>query len=71
SPDVRLGVVSGRRRQGKTFLLTSLADQTSGFFFAASETTEADALRPVAYLVKPFGLTDLARALEEAVARAG
>lgn len=45
SSDVRLGVVSGRRRQGKTFLLTSLADRTGGFFFAASETTETDALR--------------------------
>jgi hypothetical protein len=45
SPDVRLAVVSGRRRQGKTLLLTSLADATGGFFFAASETTEVDALR--------------------------
>lgn len=26
SPDVRLGIVSGRRRQGKTFLLDALAD---------------------------------------------
>jgi uncharacterized protein len=45
SPDVRLGVVSGRRRQGKTFLLSSLAEATGGFYFAASETTELDALR--------------------------
>lgn len=45
SADVRLAVVSGRRRQGKTLLLTSLADATGGFFFAGSETTEGDALR--------------------------
>lgn len=45
SPDVRLGVVSGRRRQGKTFLLASLAEALGGFFFAASESTEVDALR--------------------------
>ncbi|QSB17418.1 ATP-binding protein [Natronosporangium hydrolyticum] len=45
SPDVRLGVVSGRRRQGKTYLLTSLADSVEALYFAASEATEADSLR--------------------------
>jgi AAA+ ATPase superfamily predicted ATPase len=45
---VRLGVVSGRRRQGKTFLLRALAESTGGFYFTASETTESDALREFA-----------------------
>ncbi|MFJ6212477.1 ATP-binding protein [Streptomyces sp. NPDC092296] len=40
-----LGVVSGRRRQGKTFLLDGLCRATGGFFFAASEATEAESLR--------------------------
>ncbi|MFW6690083.1 AAA family ATPase [Streptomyces sp. MAR4 CNX-425] len=40
-----LGVVSGRRRQGKTFLLDALIRASGGFMFTATETTEADALR--------------------------
>lgn len=44
SPDVRLGIVSGRRRQGKTFLLDALADEVGGFFFTAAEETETEAL---------------------------
>jgi uncharacterized protein len=40
-----LGIVSGRRRQGKTFLLDALAVQAGGFMFTAAETTEADSLR--------------------------
>lgn len=44
-PEVSFGVVSGRRRQGKTYLLRSLAQVTGGFFFEAAEATEADSLR--------------------------
>jgi hypothetical protein len=44
-PEATLGVVSGRRRQGKTFLLDGIARATDGFFFAASEATEAESLR--------------------------
>ncbi|OIV37108.1 ATPase [Mangrovactinospora gilvigrisea] len=44
-PGPALGVVSGRRRQGKTFLLDALTQATGGFFFAASEATEAESLR--------------------------
>jgi len=40
-----LGVVSGRRRQGKTFLLDALTRAGGGFLFTGTETTEADALR--------------------------
>src|ERR1700677_1454280 len=39
-----LGIVSGRRRQGKTFLLDALAVQANGFMFTATETTEPDSL---------------------------
>ncbi|MCM0674894.1 ATP-binding protein [Micromonospora phytophila] len=40
-----LGVVSGRRRQGKTLLLYELARATGGFYFGATEATQADSLR--------------------------
>src|SRR5215472_8045596 len=45
APEATLGVVSGRRRQGKTFLLDALVRAAGGFLFMATETTEADALR--------------------------
>ncbi|MEU8348376.1 ATP-binding protein [Streptomyces sp. NPDC048845] len=44
-PEATLGVVSGRRRQGKTFLLDAATRASGGFMFTATETTEADALR--------------------------
>lgn len=40
-----LGVVSGRRRQGKTYLLSALAAELGGFYFGAVEATEAESLR--------------------------
>jgi AAA+ ATPase superfamily predicted ATPase len=43
--EATLGVVSGRRRQGKTFLLDALCRQTGGFYFSATEATEAESLR--------------------------
>jgi len=45
SPRVRLGIVSGRRRQGKSFLLRALAEVTGAFYYAATEATSADSLR--------------------------
>ncbi|MFB4277348.1 ATP-binding protein [Nonomuraea sp. MTCD27] len=44
SADVRLGIVSGRRRQGKTFLLDALVREVGGFFFTATDETEVEAL---------------------------
>lgn len=44
-PHATLGVVSGRRRQGKTYLLSALADATGGFYFEAAQATEAESLR--------------------------
>ncbi|WP_131787180.1 AAA family ATPase [Protofrankia symbiont of Coriaria ruscifolia] len=40
----RLGVVSGRRRQGKTFLAEALARETGGMYFGATQATEAESL---------------------------
>ncbi len=40
-----LGVVSGRRRQGKTYLLRALCEAVGGFYFAADEATDAESLR--------------------------
>ncbi len=40
-----LGVVSGRRRQGKSFLLQALAEESKGMYFAATEATESESLR--------------------------
>lgn len=45
SSHARLGIVSGRRRQGKTYLLRALAEATGGFYFTAVEATAADSLR--------------------------
>src|SRR6202046_5201085 len=42
-----LGVVSGRRRQGKTFLLRALCQATGGFYFAADEAADGESLRRV------------------------
>jgi len=44
SGDVRLGVVSGRRRQGKTYLLDAAASTFGGFFFTATDSTETESL---------------------------
>lgn len=40
-----LGVVSGRRRQGKTYLVNALAEAVGGFYFGAAEATAGDSLR--------------------------
>jgi AAA+ ATPase superfamily predicted ATPase len=40
-----LGVVSGRRRQGKTFLLRALSQAVGGFYFAAEEAADGESLR--------------------------
>lgn len=44
-----LGIVSGRRRQGKTLLLQELCAAAGGFYFAATEATDADSLRLLAH----------------------
>ena len=44
-PGTTLGVVSGRRRQGKSYLLQGLAAVLGGIYFPALELTEAVSLR--------------------------
>ncbi|BDT88001.1 AAA family ATPase [Nocardia cyriacigeorgica] len=42
-----LGVVSGRRRQGKTFLLEAMCQAAGGFYFGATEAADAESLRRI------------------------
>lgn len=44
-PHAMLGVVSGRRRMGKTYLLRALVEQYEGFYFAATAATAGESLR--------------------------
>lgn len=44
-PHAMLGIVSGRRRMGKTYLLRALVEQHEGFYFGATAATEAESLR--------------------------
>ncbi|MBO0807717.1 MAG: hypothetical protein J2P32_05370, partial [Actinobacteria bacterium] len=44
-PGAMLGVVSGRRRQGKSFLMEALTSATGGLYFPALQQTEALTLR--------------------------
>lgn len=50
----RLGVVSGRRRQGKSFLLQALAEATDGFYYAAVEASAAESLQLLGEAVARF-----------------
>jgi uncharacterized protein len=57
-PGATLGIVSGRRRQGKTFLLRALCEASGGFYFAADEATDGDSLHQIgAALGEHLGLT--------------
>ncbi|WP_328331436.1 ATP-binding protein [Kribbella sp. NBC_00382] len=40
----QFGVVSGRRRQGKTYLVEGLAEQSGGLYFGATQATETESL---------------------------
>ncbi|MFG2474103.1 ATP-binding protein [Streptomyces fagopyri] len=44
-PHAMLGIVSGRRRMGKTYLLRALVEQHGGFYFGATAATQAESLR--------------------------
>lgn len=47
TPGATLGVVSGRRRQGKTFLLEAMCQAAGGFYFGATEATDGESLRRI------------------------
>lgn len=54
-PGASLAVVSGRRRQGKTYLLEALCEVSGGFFYAATEALpRAEALRQLGQAVAAF-----------------
>lgn len=55
-PGASLGVVSGRRRQGKSFLLEALAAAGGGIYFPALEATEAISLRQFAQVLLRNGI---------------
>ena len=44
-PGATLGIVWGRRRTGKSFLLEALVDRTGGFYYEAVRGSSAEALR--------------------------
>ena len=44
-PGAGLGVVSGRLRQGKTYLLEALSGVLDGFYFGAQQAAQAESLR--------------------------
>jgi len=50
----QIGVVSGRRRQGKTYLLQALTRSVGGFYFGATQATEAESLRLFAEALADF-----------------
>ncbi|MGN6677316.1 MAG: ATP-binding protein [Streptosporangiaceae bacterium] len=45
APEATLGVVTGRRRQGKTYLLDALTRAAGGMLFTATEATAPESLR--------------------------
>jgi len=65
SPSATLGVVSGRRRQGKSYLLEALCSATGGFYFVATEATEAESLRQLAEAVADHLTMPVAPALRD------
>lgn len=73
-----LGVVSGRRRQGKTMLLQGLVEQAGGFFYEAVEGQPAEQLRLLGAaladhlrLPAPLDLPDWSVALDALLDMAG
>ncbi|GAA3372686.1 hypothetical protein GCM10020367_28640 [Streptomyces sannanensis] len=55
----RLGIVSGRRRQGKSYLLQSLAEAAGGFYHVAVPASAAESLRLLGAAVGRFTGADV------------
>jgi len=69
-PGATLGVVSGRRRQGKTYLLEAACQAAGGFYFGSTEATDAESLRQIGNALtahlsppSPFHFADWSEAL--------
>ncbi|MDQ0934265.1 AAA+ ATPase superfamily predicted ATPase [Streptomyces turgidiscabies] len=67
--------VSGRRRQGKTFLLDAACRATGGFYFGATEATDAESLRRIGTALtahvrpaSPFHFADWSEAVDALLA---
>lgn len=74
-PGATLGVVSGRRHQGKTFLLDAACRAAGGFYFGAIEATDAESLRRISAAltahvrpVAPFRFADWFEAVDALLA---
>lgn len=52
--EASLGIVWGRRRVGKSFLLESIVDQTRGFYYGAVRGSSAEALREFGALLGAY-----------------
>src|SRR5690606_4204634 len=50
----QLGIVSGRRRMGKTYLLRALVERLGGFYFGATTATGAESLRQFGTALSEF-----------------
>ncbi len=72
SAGIRLALVRGRRRQGKSFLLRRLAEATGGFYYQALEQERSQALQSFGMaLAEHLGITGTAIAFsswEDAIA---
>ena len=55
SAGVRLRIVSGRRRRGKTYLLDAVANTFGGFFFTATDSTETESLPSFGRALASYG----------------
>jgi uncharacterized protein len=53
-PEATLGIVSGRRRQGKTYLLDALTRASGGLLFTATEATAPESLREFGAVLADF-----------------
>ncbi|MFF7391697.1 ATP-binding protein [Streptomyces scabiei] len=53
-PHAMLGIVSGRRRMGKTYLLRALVEERGGFYFGATAGTAAESLRQLSAALADF-----------------
>lgn len=50
----QLGIISGRRRMGKTYLLRALVERLGGFYFGATTATGAESLRQFGAALSEF-----------------
>ncbi|MCL1898940.1 MAG: ATP-binding protein [Promicromonosporaceae bacterium] len=65
APGATLGVVTGRRRQGKTYLLRALTQALGGFYFAATEASDSETLRRLGVELGRFLQTPAAMTLRD------